>query len=213
MIEEMRHYKGKERSVTMTKKSRTESNPKMSLPKARRGRKPKVIEHPRSSEVEFTNREIGWLNFNRRVFLEAEDSRTPLLERLKFLSICTSNLDEFFMKRVGGLKRQVAFGISPKSSDGKTPVQQLAEIRKLAQVAIVDQANCFIKTLKPALAEKKIFYCEVERSFRFGESSGSEILYEECLSGFDPIVSGSGASFSIYFKFIDQLGCGFKSSE
>lgn len=157
MIEEMRHYKGKERSVTMTKKSRTESNPKMSLPKARRGRKPKVIEHPRSSEVEFTNREIGWLNFNRRVFLEAEDSRTPLLERLKFLSICTSNLDEFFMKRVGGLKRQVAFGISPKSSDGKTPVQQLAEIRKLAQVAIVDQANCFIKTLKPALAEKKIF--------------------------------------------------------
>ena len=94
-------------------------------PKPRKARKPKIIEHPLSSETEFTNREIGWLNFNRRVLSEAEDSRTPLLERLRFLSISNSNFDEFFMKRVGGLKRQVAFGISPKSSDGKTPTQQL----------------------------------------------------------------------------------------
>lgn len=126
------------------------------LVKPKKTRKPKIIEHPRSSEAEFTNREIGWLNFNKRVFFEAEDPRTPLLERLKFLSICSSNLDEFFMKRVGGLKRQVAFGISPKSSDGKTPVQQLAEIRKVAQQTILDQAHCFQKVLKPALAEKKI---------------------------------------------------------
>ena len=88
-------------------------------------RKPRVIEHPRSNITEFTNREIGWLNFNRRVLSEAEDVRNPLLERIRFLSICNSNLDEFFMKRVGGFKRQVAYGISPKSSDGKTPIQQL----------------------------------------------------------------------------------------
>lgn len=124
--------------------------------KKRRGRKPKVIEHPRSSEVEFTNREIGWLNFNRRVLSEAEDSRNPLLERLKFLSICGSNLDEFFMKRVGGLKRQIAFGVSPKSSDGKTPTQQLQEIRKFLIPMIKDQATCFAK-IKPELQKAGIF--------------------------------------------------------
>jgi polyphosphate kinase len=121
-----------------------------------RKKKPKVIEHPLSSETEFTNREIGWLNFNRRVLHEAEDARNPLLERVRFLSICNSNLDEFFMKRVGGLKRQVALGISPKSSDGKTPVQQLQEIRIQILQLIADQANVFAKILKPALKENSI---------------------------------------------------------
>ncbi len=134
----------------------TKKTPGKSLPKVRKPRKPKVIEHPLSSAVEFTNREIGWLNFNRRVLFEAEDSRTPLLERLKFLGICNSNLDEFFMKRVGGLKRQVAFGISPKSSDGKTPTQQLSEIRQLVLQMVKDQATCFSKVLRPALKEKNI---------------------------------------------------------
>lgn len=124
--------------------------------KVRKPRKPKVIEHPLSSATEFTNREIGWLNFNRRVLFEAEDSRTPLLERLKFLGICNSNMDEFFMKRVGGLKRQVAYGISGKSSDGKTPTEQLAEIRKTVLQMIKDQATCWSKMIKPALKDKNI---------------------------------------------------------
>lgn len=118
-------------------------------------RKPQVQEHPLSSENLFTNREIGWLNFNRRVLSEAEDSRNPLLERVKFLSISGSNLDEFFMKRVGGLKRQVAYGISPKSSDGKTPLQQLADVRHYVLPMIQDQAQCFMK-MKPALKEQNI---------------------------------------------------------
>ena len=88
-------------------------------------RKPTVVEHPLSSESLFTSRETGWLNFNRRVLAEAEDARNPLLERVRFLSISGSNLDEFFMKRVGGLKRHVAYGISPKAADGKTPLMQL----------------------------------------------------------------------------------------
>ncbi len=114
-----------------------------------------LVEHPRASEKEFTNREIGWLQFNRRVLHEAEDHRTPLLERLKFLSICQSNLDEFFMKRVGGLKRHVALGLASKSSDGKTPMQQLEEIRKFVIEMAQNQAQCFIK-LKPQLKEKKV---------------------------------------------------------
>ncbi|MFS4460920.1 polyphosphate kinase 1 [Bdellovibrio sp. HCB2-146] len=125
--------------------------------KKRSTRKPKVVEHPLSSENLFTNREIGWLNFNRRVLAEAEDARNPLLERLKFLGICGSNLDEFFMKRVGGLKRHVVYGISPKSADGKTPVQQLQEIRQIVIPMIQDQAKCFHKVLKPALEKENIF--------------------------------------------------------
>lgn len=121
----------------------------------RRG-KIQVMEHPQSNQMEFTNRETGWLNFNRRVLHEAEDIRNPLLERLRFLSICNSNLDEFFMKRVGGFKRQVAFGVSPKSSDGKTPSQQLEQIRKQVLPMIKAQAQVLKKVLKPALKEKGI---------------------------------------------------------
>jgi polyphosphate kinase len=123
---------------------------KPSAGKKRVGRKPKVIEHPLSSETEFTNREIGWLNFNRRVLHEAEDGRNPLLERLRFLSIVNSNLDEFFMKRVGGLKRQVAFAISARSSDGKTSQQQLVEIRQQVLPMVKEQGRVFSQVLNTA---------------------------------------------------------------
>ena len=73
------------------------------------------------------NRELTWLAFNRRVLHEAEDPRNPLLERVKFLAIANGTLDEFVMKRVGGLKQQVAAGVSNRSVDGRTPRQQIAE--------------------------------------------------------------------------------------
>ena len=75
----------------------------------------------------YLNRELTWLAFNRRVLHEAEDERTPLLERVKFLAIVSSNLDEFFMKRIGGLKQQVGAGVHELSVDGRTPEQQLRE--------------------------------------------------------------------------------------
>ncbi|CRI67522.1 Polyphosphate kinase [Thiocapsa sp. KS1] len=75
----------------------------------------------------YLNRELTWLAFNRRVLHEADDSRTPLLERVKFLAIVSNNLDEFFMKRIGGLKQQIAAGVHSPSVDGRTPLQQLKE--------------------------------------------------------------------------------------
>lgn len=136
------------------------NTPKVASPKRtskkKSTRKPKVVEHPLSSESLFSGREIGWLNFNRRVLSEAEDSRNPLLERVKFLSISGSNLDEFFMKRVGGLKRHMAYGVSAKSSDGKTPLHQLQEIRQFVIPMIQDQGHLYNKTLKPALAKEGV---------------------------------------------------------
>lgn len=106
--------------------------------------------------AEFLNRELTWLAFNWRVLHEAIDPRTPLLERVRFLGIFTSNLDEFFMKRVGGLKRQVVAGISPLSIDGLTPVEQLTAIRESVQLMLAAQGRCYINEIRPALAEHDI---------------------------------------------------------
>ena len=76
----------------------------------------------------YLNRELSWLEFNRRVLHEAQDPRTPLLERLKFLGIFSSNLDEFFQVRVAGLKQQLAAGIVERTADGMTPEAQLRAI-------------------------------------------------------------------------------------
>jgi polyphosphate kinase len=75
----------------------------------------------------YLNRELTWLSFNRRVLAEAEDARNPLLERLKFVAITASNLDEFFMKRIGGLKQQAGAGVTELTVDGRTPQQQIVE--------------------------------------------------------------------------------------
>jgi polyphosphate kinase len=75
----------------------------------------------------YLNSELTWLEFNRRVLHEAEDERTPLLERLKFIAIVSANLDEFFMKRIGGLKQQVGAGLRELTLDGLSPLRQIQE--------------------------------------------------------------------------------------
>jgi len=79
----------------------------------------------------YLNRELTWLEFNQRVLHEAEDERTPLLERLKFIAIVSANLDEFFMKRIGGLKQQVGAGLRELTLDGLTPLRQIQECHRL----------------------------------------------------------------------------------
>src|SRR4051794_15451511 len=101
---------------------------------------------------EFLNRDLSWLEFNRRGVHEALDPRTPLLERLRFLGIFTTNLDEYFMKRVGALKRQIAEGTVTQTPDRLTPAQNLASIRQAISPMLAQQADAFINVICPALS-------------------------------------------------------------
>lgn len=115
---------------------------------------------PVSTPAQFLNRELSWLEFNRRVLHEACDPRTPLLERLRFMGIFTSNLDEFFMKRVGGLKRQIEAGVTRRSLDGLSQRQQLAVIREAVRPMLARQADCFRRDIRPALERQHIILAE-----------------------------------------------------
>lgn len=104
----------------------------------------------------FLNYELSWLSFNWRVLAEAEDESLPLLERVKFIGIVCSNLDEFFQKRVGGLKRQLHAGVTELSVDGHTPEEQLKAIRKNVRKMIKTYRNCYFKELLPLLNKEGI---------------------------------------------------------
>ena len=100
----------------------------------------------------YVNRELSWLEFNRRVLHEALDPRTPLLERLKFLAICGGNLDEFYQVRVAGLKQQVAAGIVERTADGMTPEAQLHSIAQTVRELVRQDRRCLHEELLPQLA-------------------------------------------------------------
>lgn len=109
----------------------------------------------------FLNRDISWLHFNRRVLYEASDHRNPLLERLRFLIIFSSNLDEFVMKRIGYLKHQIASGVTHRSVDGQTPQEQLASIRKHIHVDLEQQRSIYLD-LVAELERNDIFIYEFD---------------------------------------------------
>lgn len=110
----------------------------------------------------YNNRELSWLAFNKRVLEEAIDERNPLLERLKFLAIFSSNLDEFFMVRVAGLKDQVKAGFSkPENKAGLTPKQQLTQIAEQNHSLVKLQTRTFNELILPALKNEGITFATV----------------------------------------------------
>jgi polyphosphate kinase len=107
-------------------------------------------------EDRYLNRELSWLDFNARVLALAADNSLPLLERAKFLAIFASNLDEFYMVRVAGLKRRDEMGLSVRSADGLTPREQLALIGEQTQRIATRHARVFLDSVRPALADEGI---------------------------------------------------------
>src|SRR5579872_4517844 len=101
----------------------------------------------------YINRELSWLAFNRRVLEEAEDANNPVLERVKFLSITASNLDEFFEVRVAGLVQQIEDGYVEAGTDGLTLLQERDQVSKDTHAFVEDQYSCWNEQLRPELSK------------------------------------------------------------
>jgi polyphosphate kinase len=111
----------------------------------------------------YINRELSWIEFNRRVFHEAQDTRHPLLERVKFLSIFDTNLDEFIMIRLAGLKDQSVAHVTTRSPDGRTGEQQLDAVRKKLNPQLQETRQFWRKALMPALVAERIHILDFEQ--------------------------------------------------
>ena len=148
----------------------------------------------------YLNRELTWLRFNRRVLHEATDPRNPLLERLKFFAIFASNIDEFFMKRIGGLILQAATGVSELSVDGRTPQQQLTEVRALV-TEIESERDRQLPGLLEQLAEHDIRIVK----YRQLEQATQDEIRRRYIDNIFPLVTPQVIDPAHPFPFISNL--------
>jgi len=146
------------------------------------------------------NRELTWLAFNRRVLHEAQDERTPLLERVKFLAIVSSNFDEFFMKRIGGLKQQVGAGIRARTVDGRTPEQQIVECEEVVRETEALKA----KELSRVIAELAAEGIELVRHADL-EPHEQATLREHYVDNIFPLVTPQAMDPAHPFPFVSNL--------
>ena len=159
----------------------------------------------------FINRELSWLQFNARVLHEAFDPRNRLLERVKFMSIFSTNLDEFYMVRVAGLRRQIAAQVQHVPADGLTPAQQLAAIREQVSLLLEQQGKCLYDALLPELEKHDIRIVgmadlnptELERMGQFFESQVFPVLTPLAVDPGHPFPYISNLSLSLAVQIKD----------
>lgn len=128
----------------------------------------------------FINREISWLDFNYRVLDEAYDKCNLVMDRLKFLAITASNLDEFFMVRVAGIMDQINVGYNKKSVDGLTPIEQLATLNSMTQEMMSRQYTCLSKSIIPELNQNNIFFLRYDELDEEGKDFALHYFRHEC---------------------------------
>jgi polyphosphate kinase len=141
------------------------------------------------------NRELSWLDFNARVLELAEDRGVPLLERVKFCSIFSANLDEFFMVRVAGLLGQLASGLGVRSTDGRTPTEALTEIRRQVTAMTARQAKLWRRHLLPALADHDIVVGNVGDLRKAEHEELAERFERQIYPVLTPLAVGPGQPF------------------
>jgi polyphosphate kinase len=153
------------------------------------------------SSRRFINRELSWLQFNRRVLEEAFNTSHPVLERLRFLTISASNLDEFYMVRVAGLKAQVASGVSSESPDQMTPAQQLQLIDESIALLRTDQQRC-LEELLALMDAEGIQVITPDKLSEFDRSWLAKRFQEQIF----PVLSPLAVDPAHPFPFIPNLG-------
>src|SRR5262245_14634518 len=156
---------------------------------------------PAIEETPFLNRELSWLEFNARVLAEAEDPTVPLLDRLKFIAIFGANLDEFFMKRVGGLKLQLQGASGTRSPDGRTPAEQLAEIGAWIRVWQPRQRGLLLEEILPDLSRHGL-HLVAYRDLEAAEKAYLDRFFQTTVF---PILTPLGLDTSHPFPFISNL--------
>ncbi len=149
----------------------------------------------------FINRELSWLAFNTRVLEEASNERHPLLERLRFLSISASNLDEFFMVRVAGLRGQVREGVSAVSQEGMTPQEQLTLINERALALMEEQQRCW-RELKPMINAAGVVITDASEL----TDPDTDWLRQEFETNIFPILTPLALDPAHPFPFVPNLG-------
>ncbi len=154
-------------------------------------------------ESPYFNRELSWLQFNQRVLAEASNEQYPLLERLRFLSISGSNLDEFMMIRVAGLVGQAQRGIDRPSIDGRTPTQQLSAIREML-VELSSRQQSIWRTLSESLAATDIHIADEQRVSPAAHKWLKSFFLEEIL----PIITPQALDPAHPFPFVQNEGMG-----
>ncbi len=150
------------------------------------------------------NRELSWLEFNGRVLELAADASVPLLERVKFCSIFSANLDEFFMVRVGGLIGREESGIADPTSDGRTPVETLAAIRERVVELGAEQSRVWSKELRPSLASEGIEIGQVDDCDAAELEELTRRFEAEVYPGADAARSRSRAAVPVHLRALAQ---------
>lgn len=161
---------------------------------------------PVISPAEFLNRDLSWLEFNRRVLHEALDPRTPLLERVGFLAIFNSNLDEFFQKRVGGLKKQLAMGDTTLSPDGLSPREQWLAIRAVITKMLEAQAECYTNDIRPNLARKGIHLLRWNELTPAEKKTAGDYFKTSLFQVLTPLAVDPGHPFPFISNLSNSLG-------